>query len=99
MLDSHYFFLDWLEDNKYIFEEILQVWDLASNSLIDVMKFMKHCTGISFSPSGEYLATSHDGQRAVFIWVNKILFLHNAIFKVLPSDYEPEESSSLPLCR
>ncbi|VDN57379.1 unnamed protein product [Dracunculus medinensis] len=78
---------------------LLKVWDLASNSLIDVMKFMKHCTGISFSPSGEYLATSHDGQRAVFIWVNKILFLHNAIFKVLPSDYEPEESSSLPLCR
>ncbi|KAH7729523.1 Utp21 specific WD40 associated domain containing protein [Aphelenchoides avenae] len=51
------------------------VWDIATNSLIDVMRCWAPCLGLSFNDTGEYLATCHEGQRAVYLWANKALFM------------------------
>lgn len=54
-----------------------QIWDLATGSLIDVMRCALVCLGASFSEGGEYLATCHEKQRAVYIWANKNIFVSN----------------------
>lgn len=69
---------------KYNVQEIaiFQVWDVMTNSLLDAMLCEYPCIDLAFSPSGEYIATCHKDQRAVFIWANKALFL--ADIEVMP---------------
>lgn len=74
---------------------ILQVWDLVTNTLIDVMKCKMHCTALCFSSSGEYFATCHHEQRSVYLWANKTHFAPVTILNSLPFDFEPS-TSSLP---
>lgn len=38
------------------------------------MRCWAPCLGLSFNDTGEYLATCHEGQRAVYLWANKALF-------------------------
>jgi U3 small nucleolar RNA-associated protein 21 len=54
----------------------VRVWDLPTGHLIDAMKLPGQCTAIAFSPSGEYIATSLDGEVGIHIWTNRTLFTH-----------------------
>lgn len=49
------------------------------------MKCPIPCVGVSFNETGEYLATIHEGQRGIYIWANKALFLseYNSGFKIV----------------
>nr|CDP94484.1 Bm13865, isoform b [Brugia malayi] len=80
-------------------EGFIKVWDLITNSLIDVMKCDLYCISFCFSPSGEYLATCHYDQRSVYIWANKAWFTSVNALKALPLDYIPKDSLVLPLRR
>jgi U3 small nucleolar RNA-associated protein 21 len=57
-------------------DSTVRVWDLPTGHLIDAMKLPGICTAVSFSPSGEYLATALDGEVGVHIWTNRTLFTH-----------------------
>jgi len=67
---------------------VLKIWNLSTSSLVDVMKCSKVCLDASFSDGGEYLATAHHGQRAVYIWANKALFVTGHVSERLPEDVD-----------
>ncbi|KAH8651892.1 Utp21 specific WD40 associated putative domain-containing protein [Tricladium varicosporioides] len=55
---------------------IIRVWDLPTGHLIDAMKMKTQCTALAFSGTGEFLATTCEGEVGVSIWNNKTLFTH-----------------------
>lgn len=55
---------------------VIRVWDLPTGHLIDAIRTETQCTALSFSATGEFLATSCEGQVGVNIWNNKSLFTH-----------------------
>ncbi|KAH7138910.1 Utp21 specific WD40 associated putative domain-containing protein [Dendryphion nanum] len=57
-------------------DSIVRVWDLPTGHLIDAMRLPKPCTAMSFSPTGQYLATAQEGEVGVHIWTNRTLFTH-----------------------
>jgi U3 small nucleolar RNA-associated protein 21 len=71
--------LNFSSDGKWLVgaddKSTIKIWDLATNTLIDVMRCWKPCLGLSFNETGEYLATCHEGQKAVYLWANKAIFL------------------------
>lgn len=63
-------------------DSTVRVWDLPTGHLIDAMRLPGRCTAVSFSPSGEYLATALDGEVGVHIWTNRTLFTHTSTRQV-----------------
>ncbi|KAG9240923.1 Utp21 specific WD40 associated putative domain-containing protein [Calycina marina] len=55
---------------------IIRVWDLPTGHLIDAIRMETQCTALAFSGTGEFLATTCEGQIGVNIWNNKTLFTH-----------------------
>jgi len=55
---------------------IVRVWDLPTGHLIDAIRMRTPCTALAFSATGEFLATTCDGEIGVNIWNNKTLFTH-----------------------
>ncbi|KAI8868541.1 YVTN repeat-like/Quino protein amine dehydrogenase [Ramicandelaber brevisporus] len=52
----------------------VRTWDLPTGHLIDVFSVPHVATSVSFSPTGDYLATAHVDQLGVFLWANKAQF-------------------------
>ncbi|KAI0541241.1 WD repeat domain-containing protein [Xylaria digitata] len=57
-------------------DSTVRVWDLPTSHLIDAIRLEKPCTALAFSATGEYLATTSEGELGVNIWNNKSLFTH-----------------------
>jgi U3 small nucleolar RNA-associated protein 21 len=55
---------------------VVRVWDLPTGHLIDGIRMGTPCTALAFSGTGEFLATTCEGQVGVNIWNNKTLFRH-----------------------
>ncbi|PBP28582.1 WD domain-containing protein [Diplocarpon rosae] len=55
---------------------LVRVWDLYTGNLIDAIKTETQCTALSFSATGEYLATTCAGQVGINIWNNITLYTH-----------------------
>ena len=60
-------------------DKCVRVWDIVTGSLIDWFKFKNAPLSLDFSPSGEFLATSHINSKAVFLWSNKTFFSNMVI--------------------
>jgi U3 small nucleolar RNA-associated protein 21 len=58
------------------------VWDIVTGSLIDWIKFSNAPLSLDFSPSGEFLATSHIDSKAVYLWSNRTYFSNTIVQKV-----------------
>ncbi|XP_026286831.1 WD repeat-containing protein 36 [Frankliniella occidentalis] len=54
----------------------VRLWDIPSSQLIDIFQVDAACTSLSFSPTGEFLATTHVDQLGVYLWSNRTLFSH-----------------------
>lgn len=52
----------------------IKTWDLLSGCLMDVMRCIDAPTSVSFSPSGEYMASTHTNNLSIRLWVNKERF-------------------------
>ena len=52
----------------------IRVWDIVTGSLVDWVKFRQAPLSLDFSPSGEFLATSHLNSKAVYLWSNKAFY-------------------------
>ena len=74
---------------------LVKVWDLPSGKLIDCFKFENAPTSICYSPTSEFLATTHVNELGIFLWSNKTLYSHVPL-KQLADDYEPEISIAMP---
>lgn len=57
-------------------DSIIRVWDLPTGHLIDAIRTKTRCTALAFSATGEFLATTCEGEIGVNIWNNKTLFTH-----------------------
>lgn len=57
-------------------DRIVRVWDLPTGHLIDAIRMQHICKALSFSHTGEFLATACEGEVGVNIWNNKTLFTH-----------------------
>ncbi|XP_067002805.2 WD repeat-containing protein 36 [Anabrus simplex] len=52
----------------------IRTWDIPSAHLIDCFQVEAPCTSLTFSPTGELLATTHVNCLGVFLWFNKTLY-------------------------
>jgi len=55
-------------------DKSLKVYNLLSGSLIDWISFQSAIKCFDYSPTGEYLATSHVGVNGIFLWTIKSYF-------------------------
>ena len=73
-------------DSKWLIcssmDRSIRVWDIITGSLVDWVRFKDAPLSIDFSPSGEFLATSHLNSKAVFLWSNRAFFQQIVIQKV-----------------
>lgn len=49
-------------------DSIIRTFDIPTGQLIDAFKTASVCTSISFSPTGDFLATSHVDSVGVYLW-------------------------------
>jgi U3 small nucleolar RNA-associated protein 21 len=62
-------------DSKWVLcsslDKCIRVWDILTGSLVDWVQFQSAPISLDFSPSGEFLATSHVGSKALYLWSNR----------------------------
>lgn len=62
-------------DSKWLIcsslDKCIRVWDILTGTLVDWVQFKRAPISLDFSPSGEFLATSHVGSKAVYLWSNR----------------------------
>ncbi|KAJ9235602.1 hypothetical protein DTO271D3_2606 [Paecilomyces variotii] len=57
-------------------DSIIRIWDLPTGHLIDAFRVASTCTSLSFSSTGEFLATAHADGVGINLWSNRSLFAH-----------------------
>ncbi|KAF8319292.1 Utp21-domain-containing protein [Clavulina sp. PMI_390] len=50
---------------------VIRTFDIPTGTLIDAFKTPSVCTSLSFSPTGDFLATSHVDSVGVYLWANR----------------------------
>ncbi|RKF72731.1 U3 small nucleolar RNA-associated protein 21-like protein [Golovinomyces cichoracearum] len=65
---------------------IIRVWDLPTGHLIDGIRTKNQTTALSFSSTGEFLATTSEGELGINIWNNRTLFTHVPTRNISESD-------------
>jgi WD40 repeat protein len=65
-------------------DKTLKVFDLLSGSLIDWILFENSIKSFDLSPNGQHLATSHVGQKGIFVWTLKS-FYEQVQFEKVPN--------------
>ncbi|XP_062844589.1 WD repeat-containing protein 36 [Trichomycterus rosablanca] len=66
----------------------IRTWDLPSGSLVDCFLVDSAAVSISFSPTGNVLASSHVDSLGIYLWSNNALCSLVSL-RPLPADYEP----------
>nr|XP_033332370.1 WD repeat-containing protein 36 [Megalopta genalis] len=65
------------------------VWDIPSSNLIDIFQVPDACTSLHFSPTGEFLATTHVCNLGIYLWSNRTLYSHISLQAVHRDDPIP----------
>ncbi|XP_078034603.1 WD repeat-containing protein 36 [Augochlora pura] len=65
------------------------VWDIPSANLIDIFQVPEACTSLHFSPTGEFLATTHVCNLGICLWSNRTLYSHVSLKAVHKDDPIP----------
>ncbi|GLH15569.1 Protein will die slowly [Gryllus bimaculatus] len=60
----------------------IRTWDIPSAHLVDVFQVDAPCTSLTFSPTGDRLATTHVNCLGVFLWANRCVFEHVSLSPV-----------------
>ena len=53
---------------------MMRVFDMLTGSLIDWIKFKQEVKSMDFSPTGEFLATTHFEQKGICLWTSKTFY-------------------------
>lgn len=72
----------------------VRTWDLPTGNLVDVFKVDDVATSVTFSPTGDFLATTHVDNVGIFLWANKTQFSNVSLRSI--TDDEVAELVSLP---
>nr|POF03938.1 u3 small nucleolar rna-associated protein 21 like [Quercus suber] len=86
------------DDGRWIAASIgslILLWDLPTGHLIDVFRLKNECTAISFSPTGEFLATATTNNVGVDIWTSRSMFSHVPTRHINAKELEAIISSGL----
>ncbi|KZC03983.1 PREDICTED: WD repeat-containing protein 36 [Dufourea novaeangliae] len=67
----------------------IRVWDVPSSNLIDIFQVPEACTSLHFSPTGEFLATTHVCNLGVYLWSNRTLYSHISLKAINKDDPIP----------
>ncbi|KAG0349234.1 hypothetical protein BG004_000458 [Podila humilis] len=52
----------------------IRTWDLPTGHMVDIFKCESIATSLTFSPTGDFLATSHVDNVGIFLWANRMQF-------------------------
>lgn len=55
-------------------DSIIRTYDIPTGKLIDAFKTSSIATSVTFSPTGDFLATSHVDSVGVYLWANRAQF-------------------------
>ncbi|RUS16773.1 hypothetical protein BC937DRAFT_90825 [Endogone sp. FLAS-F59071] len=55
-------------------DSTIRTWDLPSGNLVDSFKVDSVATSVTFSPTGDFLATAHVDNLGIFLWANRAQF-------------------------
>ncbi|GAA6076345.1 WD repeat-containing protein 36, partial [Tachysurus ichikawai] len=66
----------------------IRTWDLPSGSLVDCFLVDTAAVSVSFSPTGNVLASAHVDTLGIYLWSNTTLCSLVSL-RPLPADYEP----------
>lgn len=75
-------------------DSMIYIWDLVSGQLVDLFRVASPCTSLSLSPTGEFLATSHVNDLAIYLWANISIY---TTVNLKPIDLENEQIKLLTL--
>ncbi|KAI8379183.1 Utp21 specific WD40 associated putative domain-containing protein [Radiomyces spectabilis] len=75
-------------------DSTVRTWDLSSSMMVDIFKVEDIVTSLSFSPKGDFLATSHMDNVGIFLWANRTQFANIALRSIV--DDEEVELLALP---
>ncbi|KAG4304068.1 hypothetical protein PORY_002591 [Pneumocystis oryctolagi] len=67
-------------------DSTIRTWDLPLGCLIDAFRTPSICTSLDFSPTGDFLATSHIDSFGITLWTNKSQFSHVLIRNIQESE-------------
>ena len=69
-------------------DSVIRVWDLPLGLMVDAFQVSTPCISLTFSPTGEFLATAHSDDLGIYLWAN--ISLYSAIsLRPIPQDLEP----------
>lgn len=70
--------MDFSDDGRWLvsaaLDSTIRTWDLPTGHTIDAIRTHAVCTALSFSPTGEYLATTHIDSVGIHLWTNRAQF-------------------------
>ncbi|GAA97011.1 hypothetical protein E5Q_03685 [Mixia osmundae IAM 14324] len=73
---------------------IIRTFDLPTSKMIDAFRCASLATSLTFSPTGDFLATAHIDSVGVFLWANRAQFAEVSLRSVV--DDESPELVGLP---
>lgn len=68
-------------------DSVIRTFDLPTGAMIDAFRTASIPTSVTFSPTGDFLASAHADSVGIFLWVNRAQF-SGFSYKSLPADYE-----------
>ncbi len=69
-------------------DSIIRVWDLPLGLMVDAFRVSSPCVSLTFSPTGEFLATAHSDELGIYLWANVSLY-SSITLRPLPHNFEP----------
>ena len=55
-------------------DAVIRTFDIPSSRLVDAFKVASIATSVTFSPTGDFLATAHVDSVGIYLWANKTQF-------------------------
>ncbi|KAG0053816.1 hypothetical protein BGZ90_006129 [Linnemannia elongata] len=64
----------------------IRTWDLPTGHMVDIFRCESIATSLSFSPTGDYLATAHVDNVGIFLWANRMQFTTVSLRSITEDD-------------
>ncbi|XP_012564230.2 WD repeat-containing protein 36 isoform X1 [Hydra vulgaris] len=84
--------MSWSSDARWLLSSsmdgTIRTWDVPSSRLVDCFMVDTPASSVAFSPTSEFLATTHQDDVGIYLWSNKVTYsgVHPS---PLPNNYEP----------
>ncbi|KAG0238082.1 hypothetical protein BGW42_007636 [Actinomortierella wolfii] len=64
----------------------IRTWDLPTGHMVDIFKCESIATSVTFSPTGDFLATAHVDNVGIFLWANRMQFTTVSLRSITEDD-------------